>query len=168
MRRRLVMAVIVLLAALAANYPVQAATQTPTPQAPATQGNQPAPPGPAQETAQEPAPQTPPRQWEQVPIPPLPAFHPAVPKRIALPNGMILFLQEDHELPLISATARIHSGSRLEPAAKAGLVGIFGAVGVPAAPRPKPATRWTIFWKLAPPNWKPAAMSNPFPSLSIA
>jgi zinc protease len=68
------------------------------------------------------------KPWEQIPIPPLPAFHPALPKRVALPNGMIVFLQADHELPLISATMRIHSGSRLEPAAKAGLADIFGAV----------------------------------------
>ena len=37
--------------------------------------------------------------WQQIPIPKLPAFHPAQPKRIELPNGMVVFLQEDHELP---------------------------------------------------------------------
>jgi len=39
--------------------------------------------------------------WAKIPIPPLPAFHPREPKRIVLPNGMIIFLQEDHELPTI-------------------------------------------------------------------
>jgi zinc protease len=66
--------------------------------------------------------------WEQIPIPPLPAFHPPQPKRIQLSNGMVIFLQEDHELPLISATARIRGGSSNEPAAKVGLVDIFGEV----------------------------------------
>ena len=66
--------------------------------------------------------------WKQIPIPPLPAFHPAQPKRVELPNGMIIFLQEDHELPLIDATAQIRGGSRVEPAAKTGLVDIYGEV----------------------------------------
>jgi zinc protease len=66
--------------------------------------------------------------WHQIPIPPLPAFHPQQPKRIELSNGMVIFLQEDHELPLIGASASIRGGSRDEPADKVGLVGIFGAV----------------------------------------
>jgi zinc protease len=66
--------------------------------------------------------------WQQIPIPTLPAFHPPQPKRIQLPNGMVIFLQEDHELPLISGTARIRGGSSIEPAAKVGLVDLFGEV----------------------------------------
>jgi zinc protease len=66
--------------------------------------------------------------WQQINIPPLPAFHPQEPKRIVLPNGMVIFLQEDHELPLIDGVARIRGGSRSEPAAKAGLVDIYGEV----------------------------------------
>jgi zinc protease len=66
--------------------------------------------------------------WNQIPIPQLPAFHPQQPKRIQLPNGMVIFLQEDHELPLIDGVARIHGGSRSEPAAKAGLVSLYGEV----------------------------------------
>src|SRR5581483_999778 len=68
------------------------------------------------------------KDWKQVPIPPLPAFHPVEPKRIELPNGIVIFLQEDHELPLINGFARIRGGSRDEPAAKAGLVDIYGEV----------------------------------------
>ena len=41
---------------------------------------------------------------------------------------MVIFLQEDHELPLIEATARIRGGSSREPAAKTGLVDLFGEV----------------------------------------
>jgi zinc protease len=66
--------------------------------------------------------------WQQVPIPPLPAFKPQQPKRIELANGMVIFLQEDHELPLIDGTARIRGGSVNEPAVKAGLMDLYGEV----------------------------------------
>jgi len=66
--------------------------------------------------------------WKQIPIPPLPAFHPQQPKRIQLPNGMVIFLQEDHELPLIDGFARIRGGSVEEPADKTGLVDMYGEV----------------------------------------
>ncbi len=66
--------------------------------------------------------------WKQIPVPPLRAFKPAQPKRVELPNGMVIFLQEDHELPLIDGTARIRGGSVNEPATKVGLVDIFGEV----------------------------------------
>ena len=66
--------------------------------------------------------------WKQIPIAPLPAFKPQQPKRIELSNGMVIFLQEDHELPLIEGTARIRGGSHNEPAAKVGLVDIFSEV----------------------------------------
>ena len=39
-----------------------------------------------------------------------------------LPNGMVIFLQEDHELPLIDGTIRIRGGSREEPADKVGMI----------------------------------------------
>jgi len=66
--------------------------------------------------------------WQQIPIPSLPAFKPQQPKRIELANGMVIFLQEDHELPLIDGTARIRGGSVNEPASKVGLVDIYGEV----------------------------------------
>jgi zinc protease len=66
--------------------------------------------------------------WQQIPIPTLPPFHPAEPKRIELPNGMVIFLQEDHELPLIDGSIRIRGGSRDEPAPKTGLVQLYGEV----------------------------------------
>jgi zinc protease len=68
------------------------------------------------------------RELPIAPIKPLPAFHPQEPKRIELPNGLVIFLQEDHELPTIDALARIRGGSRSEPAAKAGLVALYGEV----------------------------------------
>lgn len=64
--------------------------------------------------------------WKEISVPTLPPFHPQEPKRIELPNGMIVFLQEDHELPLINGIARIRGGSRSEPANKAGMLDIYG------------------------------------------
>jgi zinc protease len=66
--------------------------------------------------------------YQQVPIPALPAFHPQQPRRIELSNGMVIFLQEDHELPLIDGTMRIRGGSRNEPASKTGLIDIYSEV----------------------------------------
>jgi zinc protease len=66
--------------------------------------------------------------WQKIQIPSLPAFKPQQPKRIELPNGMVIFLQEDHELPLIEGSARIRGGSRDEPARKVGLTDIYGDV----------------------------------------
>lgn len=61
----------------------------------------------------------------QIKTPPLRTFSIPQPKRIALPNGMVIFLQEDHELPLISGSATIRGGGRDVPAEKTGLVGIY-------------------------------------------
>ena len=66
--------------------------------------------------------------WTKAEKPPLRPFQPQQPRRIALPNGMVIFLQEDHELPLIRAAANVRGGSREEPAAKAGLLDIYGEV----------------------------------------
>jgi zinc protease len=68
------------------------------------------------------------QEWKKIPIPTLPAFHPQEPKRIELPNGLVIFLQEDHELPFVDMTARIRGGSRAEPANKTGLVSLYGEV----------------------------------------
>ena len=63
--------------------------------------------------------------WEQQ-APPLPPFHPQEPKRIELKNGMVIFLQEDHELPLIDGTMRIRGGEREVPDGKSGMMSIYG------------------------------------------
>jgi len=69
-----------------------------------------------------------PLPWNHIQAPPLPAFTPQEPTRIQLANGMVIFLQPDHELPLISAVARIRGGSISEPASKAGLTDLYGDV----------------------------------------
>jgi len=64
--------------------------------------------------------------WKKIAIPPLHAFKPQQPKRIELANGLVIFLQEDHELPFIDGSVLIRGGSREEPAAKVGLVSMYG------------------------------------------
>jgi len=66
--------------------------------------------------------------WTKIPVPQLPAFHPQEPKRIQFPNGMVVFLEEDHELPTIDGVARIRGGALSEPAAKTGLAALYGEV----------------------------------------
>jgi zinc protease len=48
--------------------------------------------------------------------------------RFELKNGMTVYLMEDRELPLISGSALIRTGDRLEPADKVGLAALMGAV----------------------------------------
>ena len=55
-------------------------------------------------------------------------FSPPEPERVALDNGMVLYLLEDHELPLVSITATMRTGSWLDPTDKIGLAGMTGAV----------------------------------------
>ncbi len=64
--------------------------------------------------------------WKNIPIPPLHAFKPVQPRRIELSNGVVIYLQEDHELPFIDGTILIRGGSRDEPASKIGLVSMYG------------------------------------------
>jgi zinc protease len=80
-------------------------------------------PPPAHAAPAHPAQQNQP--WKKIPIPPLPAFHPQQPRRIVLDNGMTIFLEEDHELPLIDGFVLMRGGSADEPAAKTGLVDLY-------------------------------------------
>jgi len=66
------------------------------------------------------------KPWEQIPTPKLHEFKPQQPKRIVLKNGIVLFLQEDHELPFVSGSVNIPGGSRDEDPAKTGLIGLYG------------------------------------------
>ena len=53
-------------------------------------------------------------------------FHPPKPERVVLPNGLILFLLEDHELPLIKLQMIVRAGSQYDPLDKVGLAEVFG------------------------------------------
>jgi zinc protease len=65
------------------------------------------------------------KPWEQIPVPSLHAFHPQQPKRIQLKNGIVVFLQEDHELPFIYGSVLLHGGARDVDPSKAGLIGLY-------------------------------------------
>ncbi|MGF1677469.1 MAG: M16 family metallopeptidase [Rivularia sp. (in: cyanobacteria)] len=49
-------------------------------------------------------------------------------ERYQLENGMIVYLMENHELPLVNGRALIHTGSRFEPATEVGLAELTGNV----------------------------------------
>ena len=55
-------------------------------------------------------------------------FTPPEPDRMVLDNGMVVYLLEDHELPLISMTATMRTGSWLDPAEKIGLASLTGSI----------------------------------------
>jgi predicted Zn-dependent peptidase len=53
---------------------------------------------------------------------------PPEPDRVVLNNGMVIYLLEDHELPLITIGALMRTGSWLDPADKIGLAALTGTV----------------------------------------
>jgi predicted Zn-dependent peptidase len=55
-------------------------------------------------------------------------FSPPDPERVVLDNGLVVYLLEDHELPLVTITATMRTGSWLDPADKVGLAAMTGAV----------------------------------------
>lgn len=55
-------------------------------------------------------------------------FVPPKVDRVVLENGMIVYLLEDHDLPLFNVTARIRTGAVYEPPEKAGLANLTGYV----------------------------------------
>lgn len=68
------------------------------------------------------------RHYTDLTFPPLPEIQLPDYTRYELDNGMVVFLVEDHELPLVGGTAMVRTGDRLEPADKIGLAGIMGDV----------------------------------------
>src|SRR6476659_5086991 len=55
-------------------------------------------------------------------------FSPPEPERVVLGNGMVVYLLEDHDLPLVTVTATMRTGSWLDPTDKVGLAAMTGAV----------------------------------------
>ena len=55
-------------------------------------------------------------------------FNPPDAERLVLDNGMVVYLLEDHDLPLVTINATLKTGSWLDPADKVGLAGMTGAV----------------------------------------
>ncbi len=76
----------------------------------------------------KPKPQAPAAGYKSLKYPPLNKIKVPEPTRFELPNGMVVYLVEDHEIPLVNAAALVRAGSRWEPAAKIGLASITGTV----------------------------------------
>jgi zinc protease len=72
--------------------------------------------------------QNPPNSYKELKYPQLNPIKVPEPTRFELPNGMTVYLLEDHEVPMISASAIVRVGSRWEPVSKAGLATITGTV----------------------------------------
>ncbi|ALF53291.1 peptidase M16 [Nostoc piscinale CENA21] len=68
------------------------------------------------------------KHYTELKLPALPAVKLPKYERFVLQNGMVVYLVEDHELPLVSGSALVRTGSRWEPADKVGLAGLTGAV----------------------------------------
>ncbi len=63
---------------------------------------------------------------QELHYPPAPHFTAPQPQRVVLDNGMVVMLLEDHELPLITVSALLRAGSRLDPPGKLGLASLTG------------------------------------------
>ena len=69
---------------------------------------------------------TPPASYKDLKFPPLKEIQ--IPKidENTLPNGMKVYLLENHELPLVRGTALVRTGNLFDPADKVGLASITG------------------------------------------
>jgi len=72
--------------------------------------------------------QVPVRSYKDIKYPPLSKLNIPQPQRFELQNGMVVYLIEDHALPLVNASVLVRVGSRWEPVNKAGLATITGSV----------------------------------------
>jgi len=61
-------------------------------------------------------------------FPPLRAIQIPQVETVTLPNGMKLYLLEDHELPVVNGSARIRTGNLFDPPEKIGLASLTGTV----------------------------------------
>ncbi len=68
------------------------------------------------------------KHYTELDFPPLPEITLPDYERYQLANGMVVYLMPDRELPLISGSALIRTGSRWEPGDKVGLGEITGTV----------------------------------------
>jgi len=69
-----------------------------------------------------------PRYYTELEFPALPEVKLPDYKRYQLPNGLLVYLVENHELPFVSGTALIKVGDRWEPAKQVGLGELTGTV----------------------------------------
>ena len=71
---------------------------------------------------------TPPASWKDLKFPPLKDVRLPKIEESTLPNGMKVYLLENHELPLVRGTALVRTGNLFDPADKVGLATITGDV----------------------------------------
>ncbi len=69
-----------------------------------------------------------PKHYDELTFPRLPDITLPPYERFQLPNGITVYLMEDHEFPLVGGTALVRTGDRLEPATEVGLASIMGSV----------------------------------------
>ena len=69
-----------------------------------------------------------PKHYTDLEFPPLPEISLPEYERYELENGMVVYLMEDHQLPLVKGNALIKTGSRLEPPEKVGLARMTGSL----------------------------------------
>lgn len=65
---------------------------------------------------------------DKLKFPAMPTVEIPEPTRVVLDNGMVVILVEDHEMPLVDAGIRVHTGGRLESSDKIGIASLVGAV----------------------------------------
>src|ERR1700747_1133934 len=66
--------------------------------------------------------------YKDLKYPPLPQVKIPEPATFTLPNGIRLFLLEDHELPLVRGTALVRTGNLFAPPDKRGLADLTAEV----------------------------------------
>jgi zinc protease len=80
-----------------------------------------------------------PKHYTDLTFPALPEIKLPEYSRFQLSNGMLVYLMEDHELPLVGGTLLVRTGDRLEPAEQIGLAGMTGAVMRSGGTQTRPA-----------------------------
>ena len=68
------------------------------------------------------------KSYKEIKYPPLSKLNIPQPERFELQNGIVVYMIEDHTLPLVNVVALVRVGSRWEPVNKAGLASITGSV----------------------------------------
>ncbi|GAB1541080.1 pitrilysin family protein [Scytonema sp. NUACC21] len=68
------------------------------------------------------------KHYTELQLPPLPEVKLPKYERYVLSNGMVVYLMENHELPLVSGSALVRTGDRFEPGDKVGLASLTGTV----------------------------------------
>jgi zinc protease len=66
--------------------------------------------------------------WQDLKFPALRSPNIPKPEEFTLPNGMRVYLLEDHELPLVTGTALVRVGNLFDPPGKVGLADVTGNV----------------------------------------